>query len=85
MLLRTRAGYAVDNARRGSCELCGLIVPAVFLPFPWQQFVETALRRPGDAAEHVGEPGLRVDVGADESRDRSPKIGPTDPPFQILK
>ena len=32
----------------------------MFLPFPWQEFVEAALRRPGDAGEHVGEPGLGV-------------------------
>ena len=39
-------------------------------PVPGEEFVEPVLRRPGDAAEHVGEPGLRVDVvelgGADE-------------------
>ncbi|MCY3793066.1 MAG: hypothetical protein OXG51_01660, partial [Gammaproteobacteria bacterium] len=53
-LQRTRIGHAVDEARSGSCELCGLIVLAVSLPFPWQEFVEPAVRRPGDAAEHVG-------------------------------
>ena len=66
----TGAGYAADKGRSGSCELCGLIVAAVFLPFPWQEFVEPVLGRFGDAVEDIGEPGLRIDVvelcGADE-------------------
>ena len=40
------------------------------LPVPREEFVELALRRPGDAVEDVGEPGLRIDIvelgGADE-------------------
>jgi hypothetical protein len=33
-----------------------------FLPVPRQQFVEPGGGMVGDAGEHVGEPGLRVDV-----------------------
>ena len=32
------------------------------MPVPRQQLVEPMGRMPGDAGEHVGEPGLRVDV-----------------------
>ena len=53
-----------------SCELCGLIVPAAFLRFPWQEFVVPVLRRPGDAGEHVGEPGLGIDIVELGSADR---------------
>ena len=35
---------------------------AVLFPFPWQQFVKTALRRIVDARQHIGEPGLRVNI-----------------------
>lgn len=31
-------------------------------PVPGKQFMETVLRDVGDAAEHIGEPGLGVDV-----------------------
>jgi hypothetical protein len=32
------------------------------VPFPGQQFLELTLRGVGDASEHFGEPGLRIDV-----------------------
>ena len=45
-------------------------VPLAVLPVPREEFVELALRRPGDAVEDIGESGLRIDVvelgGADE-------------------
>ena len=45
-------------------------MPLAVLPVPREEFVELALRRPGDAVEDVGEPGLRIDIvelgGADE-------------------
>jgi len=43
-------------------------------PVPGEVFVEPALRRLGDAAEHIGEPGLRIDIvelgGADQRVNR---------------
>ena len=32
------------------------------LPVPWQQFRKPRLRDVGDAGEHVGEPGERIDI-----------------------
>jgi hypothetical protein len=31
-------------------------------PFPWQQFMQSALWHIGDAGEHIGEPGVRIDI-----------------------
>jgi hypothetical protein len=31
-------------------------------PIPWQQFVKSPLREAGDAGEHIGEPGLWIDI-----------------------
>jgi hypothetical protein len=31
-------------------------------PIPWQQFIKPPLREVGDSGEHVGKPGLWVDV-----------------------
>ena len=39
--------------------LCGSIEPQLGDPVPGQQLIELALRCPGDAVEHIGEPGLR--------------------------
>ena len=40
-------------------------------PLPGKEFVEPAVWRPGDAVEHIGEPGLGIDIvelgRADES------------------
>ena len=45
-------------------------MPLAVLQAPREEFVELALRRPGDSVEDVGEPGLRIDIvelgGADE-------------------
>ena len=67
----TGAGYAGDDAWVGGFGLCGLIEPPVVLPVPGQEFIEPALRRSGDAGEHVGKPGPGgIDIvelgGADE-------------------
>ena len=47
-----------------------LIVPPVVPRVPRQELVELGLRRSGDVGEHVGEPGLGIDIvelgGADE-------------------
>jgi hypothetical protein len=41
-------------------------------PIPWQQFMKPSYREAGDSREHVGEPGLRIDVielgGHDQGR-----------------
>ena len=63
-------------------------MPLAVFPVPGQEFVEPALRRPGDAAEDIGEPGLRVDVvelgGADEGvhrrRPRAAAVGAGEQP-----
>jgi hypothetical protein len=31
-------------------------------PIPWQQFAKPPLREAGDAGEHIGEPGLWIDI-----------------------
>jgi hypothetical protein len=31
-------------------------------PIPWQQFMKPPLREAGDASEHIGAPGLWVDI-----------------------
>ena len=44
-------------------ELCGQCVDGLdLLPVPGQELVEALGRMLGDASEHVGEPGLRIDV-----------------------
>ena len=48
-----------EEAPGGGLGLCGLIVPLAVLPVPREEFVEPALRRPGDAVEDVGEPGRK--------------------------
>ena len=39
-------------------------------PVPGQEFVEAVLRRPGDAGEHIGEPGPRIDTVEPGGADR---------------
>ena len=64
--------------------LCSLIVLPVVFPVPRKEFVELALRRPGDLAEDVGEPGLRMDIvelgGADEHVHRRRPLAARTPP-----
>src|ERR1700748_3790571 len=36
--------------------------PDMGAPIPWQQFMKPSLREVGDPGEHIGKPGLRVDV-----------------------
>ena len=56
--------------RRAGSGLRGLIELLLRNPVPGKEFFEPGLRRLRDPAEHVGEPGLRVDIvelgGADE-------------------
>jgi len=51
-----------------------LIGPLLRNPVQGKEFVESALRGLRDAAENIGEPGLRIDVvelgGADQRVDR---------------
>ena len=55
-------------------------MPPVVFPVPRKEFVEPGLRRPGDAAEGIGEPGLRIDIvelgGADEGGRVRPATSP---------
>jgi hypothetical protein len=44
----------------GSSYLIGLAITGA--PIPWQQLVEPLRGIVGDAGEHVGEPGQRIDV-----------------------
>ena len=44
----------------GSSYLIGLAITGA--PIPWQQLVEPLRGILGDAGEHVGEPGQRIDV-----------------------
>ena len=67
LAIKRRAGPAPPS--RGPA-LCCAIELLLRDPVPGEEFVEPALRRLGDAAEHIGEPGLRIDIvelgGADE-------------------
>ena len=60
--------------RRAGSGLRGAIELLPGSPVPGEQFVEPGLRRVRDAAEDIGEPGLRIDVvelgGADQRIDR---------------
>lgn len=73
-----RAGYAGDDAWVERTELCHLSVSPVVLTVSREEFVEPALRRPGDAVEPFGDPGLWIDIvelgGADQGvrRRRAP-------------
>jgi hypothetical protein len=43
-------------------QLRGGLLPALALPVPGQEFVDSLGRMILQAREHLGEPGLRVDV-----------------------
>ena len=47
---------------RADSDPCGSIELPLVNPVPWEEFVEPRLRRLGDPAEDIGEPGLRIDV-----------------------
>src|SRR6266481_4733775 len=36
--------------------------PDMGAPIPWQQFAKPPLREAGNAGEHIGEPGLWIDI-----------------------
>lgn len=59
-------------------DLCGLIEPLLRNPVPGKQFVEPALRRPGDTAKHVGQPGLGIDI-VGEHRNHPANAAPKGP------
>jgi hypothetical protein len=40
-------------------------------PVPWHHFVKPALREAGNAGEHVGKPGLRIDIVELDGYDQS--------------
>src|SRR5262249_19703032 len=55
--------------------------PDMGAPIPWQHFMKPYLREAGNPGEHVGEPGLRIDVvepgGHDQGRDGGGTLGTT--------
>jgi hypothetical protein len=59
-----RSPYASGEGRVpisfGSSYLIGVAITGA--PIPWQQLVEPLRGILGDAGEHVGEPGQRIDV-----------------------
>ena len=57
-----------DGAPGGGLGLCSLIVPPVVLPVPRKEFVELALRRPGDAADDIGGLCCKPAVGVSQIR-----------------
>jgi len=67
LAIKRRAGSGPAFAGAGSMRRDRALLRD---PVPGEVFVEPALRRLGDAAEHIGEPGLRIDIvelgGADE-------------------
>jgi hypothetical protein len=54
--------HPVRAVCRSGCSRCLVSLPVTAVPIPWQQFVEPLRGMLGDAGEHVGEPGQRIDV-----------------------
>jgi hypothetical protein len=72
-LVSSNRGPVLPVTAKGTCSKAYDGLPGYLSPAVWQQFFKALHRMVGDAAEHIPEPGKRIDLHQFTGSDKAPK------------